>query len=67
METKENRILNRVISNGREHVKKCLTSVDIREMKIKITLRFHITATSMSKIKDSSPSTRFLGCDEIET
>ena len=67
METKENRILNRVISNGREHFKKCLTSLVIREMKIKITLRFHITANSMYKIKDSNPSTCCLGCDERET
>ena len=64
---KGKQILNRVISNGREHFKKCLTSLVIREMKIKITLRFHITATSMSKIKDSSASTCCLGYDERGT
>jgi hypothetical protein len=53
----EQRILNRGISNGHEHLKKCLTPLVIREMQIKMTLRFYLTPMRMTKIKNSSDST----------
>ena len=62
--TKVNRILNRVISNGREEMFNILSH---QGNEIKMTIRFHITSTSMYKIKDSSASTCCLGCDERET
>ena len=39
-----------------KNIKKCSTSLDIREMQIKTTLRFHLTPVRMAKIKNSDNS-----------
>jgi hypothetical protein len=41
---------------AKKHLKKCVTSLAIREMQIK-TLRFHLTTVKMAKIKNTSDST----------
>jgi hypothetical protein len=39
-----------------KHLKKCSTSLVIREVQIKTTLRFHLTPVRMAKIKNSGGS-----------
>jgi hypothetical protein len=42
-----------------KHLKKCSTSLIIKEMQIKTALRFHITPVKMARIKNSSDSRCF--------
>ena len=39
-----------------KHLKKCSTSLVIREMQIETTLRFHLTPVRMAKVKDLGDS-----------
>jgi hypothetical protein len=50
-----------------EHVKKCSMSLVIREIEIKMTLRFHLTRIRMAKIKISVDNTCWRGCGERGT
>jgi hypothetical protein len=52
---------------AKKHLKKCSKSLVIREMQIKMTLRFHLTHIRMVKIKNSSNSTCWRGCGARET
>jgi hypothetical protein len=50
------RILNEEYLMSAKHLKKCSTSLIIREMQIETTLRFHFTVVGMAKIKNSGTS-----------
>jgi hypothetical protein len=45
-----------------KHLKKYLTSLVFKEMKFKITLRFHLTPVRMAKIKNSGDNRYWQGC-----
>jgi hypothetical protein len=50
-----------------KHLKKCSKSIVIREMQIKMTLKFHLTPIRMTKIKTSGDNTCWRRCGERET
>jgi hypothetical protein len=50
-----------------KHLKKCPTSLVIREIQIKMTLKFHLKPIRMAKIKNSGDSTCWQGCGERGT
>ena len=50
-----------------KHQRKCLTSLAIREIQIKTTLRFYLTPVRLEKIQNSDDSRCWRGCRERGT